>query len=96
MATGRERLTEKARAAISQYVHLKAEAFMLHDRLVELVLDAERLPRDRLYALLESEGWQWRPEYGNWLKGEPGGGTVRDRQAGWLRARHGEGSRNRE
>lgn len=87
MAVQRERLTEKARAAISQYVHLRAEAFMLHDRLVELVLEAERMPRERLYALLEGEGWHWRPEMGNWIKREPSGGTVRDRLAGWHKGR---------
>lgn len=87
MAAQRERLTEKARAAISQYVHLQAEAFVLHDRLVELVLEAERMPRERLYALLEGEGWHWRSEMGNWIKNEPGGGTVRDRLAGWHKGR---------
>ena len=64
----RERLTRKARAAISQYAIIKSRGLPLyHELMVAAVLQAERMPRERLYAWLEERGYQWRPRSG-WVQ----------------------------
>lgn len=61
----RERLTRKARAAISKYAIVKSRGLPLyHELMVAVVLQAERMPRARLYEWLEEHGFQWRPGRG--------------------------------
>jgi len=63
----REKLTKKARAAISKYATHKAGDLPIHYFMVDYVLEAERMPRERLYKFLEDKGYSWKPRTGLWL-----------------------------
>ena len=67
----RERLTEKALQGISTYASVRAGDLPIHYMMVRYVLEAERMPRERLYAWLEAHGYQWRPKAGLWVQ-QPG------------------------
>lgn len=71
----RERLTEKALQGISTYASAKSGDLSIHYMMVRYVLEAERMPRERLYAWLEDHGYQWRPKAGLWVRrpGKSGG-----------------------
>lgn len=62
----REPLTRKAKAAISKYAAVKCERLPLHALMVDAVLEAERMPRARLYEWLESKGYRWHAPSGIW------------------------------
>jgi hypothetical protein len=66
----REQLTEKAKAAISQYaIHKskkKQRGLNIHWFMVDYVLEAERMPRERLYRQLITWGYVWSPCTGFW------------------------------
>ena len=64
----RERLTDKARAGISKYATHKAGDLPIHHFMVDYVLEAERMPRKRLYSFLEENGYRWKPRIGLWMK----------------------------
>jgi hypothetical protein len=64
----REPLTKKARAAIDKYASIKAEKLPYHHFMVGFVLEAERQPRERLYAYLEGRGYRWLAKHGFWEK----------------------------
>ena len=53
----REPLTRKARAAISKYAAVKCERLPVHMLMVDAVLEAERMPRARLYEWLQNKGY---------------------------------------
>ncbi len=72
----RERLTKKAEAAISKYATLKCGDLPLHHFMVAAVLEAERMPRERLYAWLEGKGYQWRSASGIWVQRKQGSGAA--------------------
>lgn len=55
----REPLTEKARQAITTYMLDKCGELRIYPWLVRYVLEAERMPRARLYAWLEGHGYKW-------------------------------------
>lgn len=55
----------KSFEAITKYVMLASESLHFRD-VVSTVLQAEHMPRARLYAYLESWGYQWDPRSGNW------------------------------
>ena len=63
----RERLTAKAEAAISKYAVLKCGDLPIHGLMVRAVLEAERMPRERLYTWLEGKGYRWHAYTGLWL-----------------------------
>lgn len=70
----RERLTDKARAGIKAYALGKAgepDSYGYPERLITAVLEAERMPRERLYALLEGKGYRWQASSGLWRKQAP-------------------------
>lgn len=66
----REPLTQKARAAIRKYANHKAEVkmqgYQMAALMVDWVLEAERMPRERLYTYLETQGYRWLPRHGFW------------------------------
>jgi hypothetical protein len=65
----REPLTKKAKAAISQYAHIRAQGrggSYSHFCMVDYVLRAERMRRADLYAFLEERGYRWKK--GTWIK----------------------------
>lgn len=64
----REMLTQKAKAAISEYASIKAGDLPIHGLMVEYVLEAERMRRVDLYAWLEVKGYRWLPKFGIWGK----------------------------
>ncbi len=68
----REPLTKKAKAAIWAYANHKAETRMQGCRMgyfmMEWVLEAERMARQRLYGLLHEWGYRWKPRSGFWKK----------------------------
>lgn len=67
----RERLTRKARAAISQYCIIKSRGLPLyHELMVSAVLEAERMPRERLYAWLEERDCYWFCYTGAWVQSD--------------------------
>lgn len=72
----RERLTDKARAAISKYASLKCGDLPIHAFMVDAVLEAERMPRERLYAWLEAKGYHWRPAVGLWQQRKQSRGAA--------------------
>ena len=43
---------------------------------VAAVLEAERMPRERLYAWLEDRGYQWRSASGIWVQRKQSGGSA--------------------
>lgn len=55
----REPLTKKARGAIREYAIIKCRDLLLLDFAVKYTLEAERMPRQRLYAILEGKGYRW-------------------------------------
>lgn len=63
----RERLTAKAEAAISKYAILQCGDLPIHGLMVRAVLEAERMPRERLYTWLEAKGYRWHTNTGLWL-----------------------------
>lgn len=64
----RERLTAKARAAISKFASIKAGDLPIHGLMVDYVLEAERMRRRDLYAWLEARSYRWRAQVGFWSK----------------------------
>lgn len=65
----REKLTRKARAAISQYAIIKSgDKPLYHALMVNAVLEAERMPRERLYAWLEEREYYWLCHTAAWVK----------------------------
>lgn len=68
----REPLTKKARAAIRKYADHKAETkfqgYRMAGLMVDWVLEAERMPRERLYTYLETLGYRWLAQHGFWEK----------------------------
>ena len=62
----REPLTKKARGAIREYAIIKCRDLLLLDFAVKYTLEAERMPRQRLYNFLEEKGYRWRNEV--WAK----------------------------
>ena len=63
----REPLTKKARAAISAYAAKKGKGLNIHYYMVNHVLTAERMPRERLYKQLTDWGYRWYPKLGMWI-----------------------------
>ena len=70
----RERLTAKAMHGISTYATVKAGDLPIHGLMVRYVLEAERMPRARLYEWLEGKGYRWNSRVGLWQKSERGAG----------------------
>jgi len=71
----REQLTQKAKAAISKYTIHKAASkrgLNIHWFMVDYVLEAERMPRQRLYDKLKGWGYVWDSLTGLWFKLEKG------------------------
>lgn len=64
----RERLTRKAREAISKYTIVRCEGRPYHYFMVDAVLEAERMRRADLYGWLEKRGYCWLPHAGIWKK----------------------------
>ncbi len=64
----RERLTEKARAAIRQYVLVKCDKLTILDLAIRYTLEADRMPRERLYLFLEENGYKWQSRPKGWIK----------------------------
>lgn len=63
----REKLTQKARAAIHLYTSLRGKKVdYLQGLMVDIVLKAERMRRADLYAYLEQRGYRWNGVY--WIK----------------------------
>ncbi len=63
----REQLTKKAKSAIFQYAcHKSRKSGMINWLMVTWVLDAERMPRERLYKKLIDWGYVWSPATGFW------------------------------
>lgn len=66
----REPLTQKARAAIEEYAdhqaQTKFQGYRMAHIMVDWVLEAERMPRARLYTMLEEWGYRWQPQPGFW------------------------------
>ena len=71
----REKLTRKALAAISTYASAKCK-LPLHHLMVVAVLEAERMPRARLYDWLYGRGYQWYPGSGIWKQSEKSTGSA--------------------
>ena len=67
-------LTKKARAAINVYVDLKCPdgLYALREDGIGYVLEADRMPREKLYSYLKYRGYRWRTVdgWGNkyWMK----------------------------
>lgn len=64
----REKMTIKAREAILRYVVVKCGDNRLLERVIHYALEAERMPRERLYKYLIERGFVWRPRLDTWLK----------------------------
>jgi hypothetical protein len=60
----REPLTKKALGAIETYVYLNGDAFSVISLGVRWTLEAERMPRERLYKWLEDRAYRWKD--GQW------------------------------
>lgn len=56
----RERLTTKAKRAIQAYVIARLGEMPLLYLAIDYTIEAERMPRERLYAWLEERGYRWR------------------------------------
>ena len=55
----REPLTKKAKMAIYEYAIWKCHGRTYSHPLVRFILEAERMPRQRLYEWLEDHGYRW-------------------------------------
>ena len=66
----REKLTRKARRAISEYALARCRGLTIFEFAVRYTLEAERMPRGRLYEWLYAHGYQWYPGSGIWKKEE--------------------------
>ncbi len=64
----RERMTTKARAAIREYVLVKCDKLTILDLAIRYTLEAERMPRERLYLFLEEKGYKWQTRPQGWVK----------------------------
>lgn len=67
----REPLTQKARAAIRAYAVFKCGDLPLVYHLVTYSLEAERMPRQRLYTFLEKKGFYWDSDSATWNPPKP-------------------------
>jgi hypothetical protein len=81
----REPLTKKAFAAIFAYANHKADTrlggYLMNHYMCKWTVEAERMPRQRLYDYLEMHGYRWLANFGVWEnKKKPpqliGGSTV--------------------
>ena len=55
----RERMTVKAKRAIQEYVQIQLGHLTLLYLAIDYTLEAERMPRKRLYKWLEERGYHW-------------------------------------
>ena len=53
-------MTVKAKRAIQEYVQARLGEMMLLHLAIDYTLEAERMPRERLYQWLEARGYRWR------------------------------------
>lgn len=62
-------LTQKARAAIQKYVALSEKRHgYISGLVIDYVLKAERMEREKLYAWLERRGYRWKAKAGFWVE----------------------------
>jgi hypothetical protein len=60
-------LTAKAKAAIVKYVALTEKRHgYISGLVIDYVLKAERMPREKLYTLLDAKGYTWAAKHGLW------------------------------
>lgn len=64
----RQKLTDKAFWAIETYVRIKCKGCTILIWAVKFSLEADHMPRERLYEFLESKGYQWTGRRGAWQK----------------------------
>jgi len=59
-------LTKKAKKAITDYAMLKCKGLHIADLLIHYTLEADRMPREKLYVWLEKKGYVWDSRGGYW------------------------------